>query len=407
MKNIITLALVVFLFVSCSDNSSDSDPQDETMNVKIGVITAETGSGESVGQASKQAILMSETSLEDELSEELGKNVEVELVFQDSETKPEVGLEKIKYLHQEGINIVIGPTSSATTKEIVSYAKENDILLINYSSIASSLANADDNLIRLIPDHTHQAKAMAKLLNNAAIKKLSILYRDDVWGNELSASITEEYEKTGGEVFFSKDYITDSDQQFHIRLSMLDTLLGSIGASSNYEAYGLVLLSFSEGIRIMESAKNFKHLPELNWYGSSGIAGNEDLVINLHTREFASERLFKCPVYYAAAADESIRTELDQKLGRTAEEYAYVAYDALEVAVRTYLENESSGGDLEETAIGICNSITGITGKLSLNDSGDRSFGNYEILMVKETGGEVQWVQYGIYNSQTDEIELF
>ena len=70
--------------------------------------------------------------------------------IEDTKRNPDVALEKLKSLADKGIRIVIGPQTSAELNKVKYYANNNGILLISYSSTATSLAIAKDNIFRSV-----------------------------------------------------------------------------------------------------------------------------------------------------------------------------------------------------------------------------------------------------------------
>lgn len=85
-----------------------------------------------------------------------------------------------------GIRIVIGPDSSAEVEAVKAYADENDILVISPSSTAISLAIPADNVFRFVPDDTHQAEAIARLMWEDRVRAVIPIWRGDTWGDDLA-----------------------------------------------------------------------------------------------------------------------------------------------------------------------------------------------------------------------------
>ena len=97
-------------------------------------------------------------------------------------TNPEYTLEQVKKLHADGVNVFIGPETSAELAMIKPYVDSEELLVISTSSTAPSLA-VEDSIYRLVPDDTHQGKLISKLLEINDVTTVYLLVRNDLWGN--------------------------------------------------------------------------------------------------------------------------------------------------------------------------------------------------------------------------------
>ena len=124
-----------------------------------------------------------------------------ELVVQDTESDPTVSLEKLRLLAKEGIRIVIGPATSAELKATKDFADKNGLILISPSSTAPSLAKEGDNVFRFVPDDSHQAKAISKIMWDQGIRVVVPFWRNDVYGSELMRAVRANFQAMGGEFY--------------------------------------------------------------------------------------------------------------------------------------------------------------------------------------------------------------
>ena len=112
---------------------------------------------------------------------EKGADWRMNLVAEDTQSNPVVALEKVQSLNSKGIKYALGPESSAETRNIMSYADSNDMIILSPSSTSPKLAVAD-NIFRFVPDDTKQGKVVATLLEESGIKVVVPIYRGDVLG---------------------------------------------------------------------------------------------------------------------------------------------------------------------------------------------------------------------------------
>ena len=83
---------------------------------------------------------------------------------------------------------------------IKDYADKNGIILISPSSTAPSLATAGDNLFRFVPDDSHQAQAISRLMWNDGIRVVVPFWRTDIYGNDLVKATKQSVHELGGRV---------------------------------------------------------------------------------------------------------------------------------------------------------------------------------------------------------------
>lgn len=106
---------------------------------KIGVLVSLTGSWSSLGQNTVAALQLAEDQLEANAKAEHG-GYRFKLLVRDTQLDAAKALAAIVDLHKRGVQIVIGPQSSAEVAAIKPYADAHNILVISQGSTASSLA---------------------------------------------------------------------------------------------------------------------------------------------------------------------------------------------------------------------------------------------------------------------------
>ena len=119
----------------------------------------------------------------------MGIPIRIRVVYENTETKPTVALEKLKVLYGQGVKIVVGPMASSEVRQIKTYADENKILVFSPSSTATDLAIPDDYIFRNVPDDTVQGRVIAKLLYELGYKVIVLVWRGDTWGDGLKNEI--------------------------------------------------------------------------------------------------------------------------------------------------------------------------------------------------------------------------
>jgi branched-chain amino acid transport system substrate-binding protein len=94
-----------------------------------------------------------------------------------------------------------------------------------------------------------------------------------------------------------------------------------------------------------------------------------------------------------------LQQRIRARLGREPDAFAFLAYDALWVATLAYVE--TGGADqpegLKKALTQTAASYFGASGWTTLNEAGDRAFGNFDFWAVREENGSFQWQRVAQY----------
>lgn len=379
-------------------------PQPPAMRTEVvlGALLPLTGTLSSSGEATQAALELAVRDVNAYLSD-IDSAMRVRLIIEDTETDPEVALEKLQNLAEKGVKVVIGPDSSAEVKAVKAYADENGILLISHFSTAPSLAISGDNIFRFVPDDTHQAEAIALLMWEGGVRAVIPFWRGDVWGDDLANATKTRFEELGGTVIDGVRY-NPSTEDFSVELESLNAKVSqAIAQYGDADSVGVHLMAFEEVVPLFAQAgERDAVFSTVKWYGSDGTALDKGLVSNSQAAQFALSTVFQNPLYRGEPETKQyglIERQIREKIGRVPESDAFSAYDALWVATHAYL---ATGGTDDTTALKkavqqTANSYYGVTGWITLNEAGDRKFGDYDFWAVQEDDGVFQWERVAKY----------
>ena len=400
-------------------------PVEGENTILIGALLPLTGTLSSFGESAESSLTLAVDDVNNELAKS-GSSSRVALIIEDTKTDPAVALEKLKDLASKGIQIVIGPMTSANVAAVKDYADENGILIVSSSSTAPSLAIPNDNVFRFVPDDTHQAEALAKHMWDEGTRVVIPIWRTDVFGNNLQILLKDKFEKLGGKVLEGVGYdppVGNFAASLHRinfivweqELKSLTTKVNDAVSQYGADKVGVYIVAFDEIVPIMIQANRHQELQSVRWYGSDGSAQNEGLIKNVEAAEFAVKTNFLNPIYRVNASDSFMKLEerIAEEIGRVPTSYAQVAYDQFWVTALTL--NNYTGtqlqyeiGSLREAFINTANSYVGVTGSTKLNHAGDRKDAPYDFWAVrpisKDTGnaGSFEWTNVASYPVGTD-----
>ncbi|HET7644649.1 MAG TPA: ABC transporter substrate-binding protein [Nitrososphaeraceae archaeon] len=380
----------------------------------VGAIIPYTGSYASMGKPVKVALEKAEYDV-NQYFEKMNSSSRVNLIMGNSKTNWDDTLNAIKELYARGAKIIVGPATSTAVAAVKDFANENNIILISYSSTSPALSIKGDNLIRFIPDDVNQGKVIAKKMIDDGIKVVIPMWRGDIYGNELYKSTKYSFEKLGGKIEKGINYKPNTGKfatSLHrINFIMWNKDLGKLNgmvseAITKYgrNEVGVFIVSYDEITPILIQASNYPSLGDVRWYGSDSIAQNHHITKNIDSALFSLQTNFSNPLYSINTTTPEIHelSEILEQQLHSGESIIYpaIAYDAFWVSSLSLDKNST-----KEQHLGINNNNNNnnktlsfkdivlkttetfndsITGKISLNEAGDRIGESYDFWTVSK-----------------------
>lgn len=376
--------------------------------IVIGGLLPLSGGLGSFGKHSKVAMELAASEVNDFFAS-LGIDAKVELRIEDTETKPEVCLEKLQALHAAGVKFFVGPMSSGELSTIKEYAGANKLLIVSQSSTAPALAIPGDFVFRLCPDDTKQGPAIARTVYDSGVEHLIIVYRQDTWGEGLKSAVKEAFEKLGGVVEDVIGYPKDA-KDFSAEASTLNSKVSQLISKYGADSVGVNLIAFEEAVQFFIAASEYESLKKVRWFGSDGTALSSELIKDQNRRAaaFAAEVKFLNTIFTPTSSPkfEKVKEHVERTLGETPDAYAYSAYDAVWlIALSVLAAGKPDPVAVKQVLPKVAELYFGAAGWTKLNEAGDLGVANYDLWVPKEVEpGKFGWVKAGTYVGATDSI---
>ncbi|HEY4623312.1 MAG TPA: substrate-binding domain-containing protein [Solibacillus sp.] len=178
--------LSLFLLVACNDDSNesastntDSDVQGDSGKeeavssdpVKVGVLASLTGALESYGKQTKNGFELGLEYATGGTMEVEGRKIEV--IWEDTETKPEVAVQKAtKLLEDDAVDFLVGSSSSGDTLAVLPLAEEYEKIMIVEPAVADSITGSEFNpyIFRTARNSSQDAYAAAAAIAGDGVK---------------------------------------------------------------------------------------------------------------------------------------------------------------------------------------------------------------------------------------------
>ncbi|MFZ4462562.1 MAG: ABC transporter substrate-binding protein [Bacteroidales bacterium] len=407
-KWIITTLVIVLslLTVSCNKESSSG-----TRTVKVGVLLGFSGTGSQNAIETKAAL---DLGLQDVNSfiQTGGFDASVELFYEDTKSDTTDAKEKAQILIDKGVQLIIGPYTSAEAKAVKTIVNQNDVLLVSHSAVSTYLAIPDDNLLRFVPSDTYQAQAICSMFAADSIEAIIPVVRNDLWSSSLIEASRNKYTADGG-VVLTQQLFEPGTTDFSAVAANVKAMISASTGEFGIGKVAVYLISYSDGTAFLEALSAVGMDESIKIYGASAFAQSAVLLANGNASSFAVASKLQCPVFgydeAAASVYNPLLDRIETTTGTRAGIYALAAYDILWNTVFTALSLESDPGfdAFKSRFIQQASAFSGATGSTRLDINGDRMHVFYDFWAVKNENGEFSWKRSASYNTSNQALTRF
>ncbi len=337
----------------------------------------------------------------------LGYDVKFKFIVKNNEGLVHVALQNLQEFRDMGIYIIIGHPWSAQCYVSMPYVNNNDMMLFSASSRTSQLARPGDNLLRMYPVETSQGRVIAEMMRSLGIEAVIVMQFGSVWGDEIYKVLEEEFIRRGGVIIGRIRYDPECTD-FRVHLKDMEDLCKEAIRRYGGDHVAVMLLSFSEGVKIIKQARGYPSLYGIYWFGTDETA-NLQALIDEASEEAAHLKLFSpipAPVRsqlylslnerYIALFSEPLDLEMASK------------YDIAWIIVKAIVEARTTDvRRLLEVIPSIASMTFGASGWCKLDENGDRETADYEIYGYGYLNNTVAWIKYGLYDGLSCRVSWF
>ena len=396
------LLLLALASAGCDNDTTSPTPGGA---IPIGGLFSLTGNWATLGVTSKAAMELGIEDVNQYLAN--GKTgLQFSASIQDTKLDPPTTLAAVTAMKTAGVEVVIGPQSSAEVAAIKSYVNANDVVVISQSSTAGTLAIPADNIFRLTPSDTLEAVALVGLMKADGVATVIPFWRNDP-GNVGLQVATRALFSAPGTVKAGVQY-SATEQDFAAPIAALKAQVqAAIAERGGTAGVAVSHAGFDEVVDIFKLASADPVLSSVRWYGTDGTALSEPLRTNAQAAAFAKNVGFWTPTpgvdASASARWQPVATRIAARAGRQPDAFALAVYDAVWITAQAYLATGGRGQPqaLKAALVTAADAFYGASGWTKLNAAGDRKFGDFDFFSLTQSGANFSWVLSAQYNTQT------
>ncbi len=291
----VLLLMLTMLMVACNsgetkdsstgDKASEDDTKgttEEGGTIKIGVLASLTGALESYGKQTKNGFDLGIEYATGGTMEINGKKIEV--VYEDTETKPEVAVQKAtKLLEDDKVDFLVGSSSSGDTLAVLPLAEEYEKIMVVEPAVADSITGSEFNkyIFRTGRNSSQDAYAAAAAIAGKGVK-IATFAPDYSFGLDGVKAFKTAAEKLGAEIVleeYADPAATDFTSNLQKVIDAKPDYLFVVWAGANSPWNQIADLKIQEkGIKISTGAPDIIALNFMN-----PLIGMEGFSVYYHT----------------------------------------------------------------------------------------------------------------------------
>ncbi len=391
--------------LGCDDSGTIPRVEDQ---IVLGGVFSLTGNWSSLGVTAKAAM---ELAVEDVNAYAAGRGVAFRADVRDTKLDPAAALAALQSLHQDGVQVVIGPQSSAELAAMKPYVDANPLLVVSPSSTAGSLAIAGDRIFRFTPADSLEGVAISALMWDDGIRAVVPIWRADAGNQGLHTATAARMAALGGNVWGGVEYAATS-ANYATAVASLGNQVRQALATRPAGQVAVYLAGFDEVADVFEAAAGDPVLASVRWYGADGIAQSGALLARPAAVSFAKTVGFPAPIFgldpSATAKWQPIAARIQARAGSAPDAFALGVYDAVWVAAEAYLASPRAVSieGLASRFVEAAGSYYGATGWTALNAAGDRAYANFDFWAIRPSGTTTHvWMRVAGYDTKLGTLD--
>ncbi len=400
-RTALRIACTAFLLASAGacEDSTGSDTRDVT----IGGIFSLTGNWASLGVTSKAAM---ELAVEDANRFAAGRGITFRADVRDTKLDPATALSAVQSLKAAGVQLVIGPQSSAELAAIKQYVDANPLIVVSQSSTAGSLAVPGDHIFRFTAADSLEGIASAALMWGDGVRTVIPVWRADAGNQGLHTATRRGFTARGGSVSSGVEYAANATS-YAATITALGAQVRQALTTRPASEVGVYLAGFDEVADVFVAAAGDPVLASVRWYGADGIAQSGALLARPAAVAFAQQVGFPSALFgldlAASATWQPVATRIQQRAGMAPDAFALAVYDAVWVAALAYLASPAdvSADSLASRFVQAAGTYHGTTGWATLNAAGDRQYADFDFWAIRPSGTGHAWTRVAGYETRS------
>jgi branched-chain amino acid transport system substrate-binding protein len=370
MKYILSICVLMLIFISGCSKGKNEDIY------KVGSILSLSGSAANYGLMEKKGydLAVEEINAKGGIN---GKKLNV--IYEDSELKPAIGVSSLKKLVEfDKVPVIVGCTGSSVCLAVAPVADENKVVVISAGASTPKLTKMGGAyFFRVMPSDSFAGIFLANWVVEEGYQHPAILYINNEWGDGLREATERAFKKHQIQIV-GIEACKEGEMDFRTPLTSLK--------SKNPDVV-FFFMHPEEGAEALKQAHNDIKL-EGAFFGADAFSDEQAAKI---AGESIEELRFCIPAAGSGPFYEAFKTNFQKKYGEIPSAVSMNAYDAMRV-VAYAIEKAGYNGPALQRALSDLRNFESAAGIITFDEYGDIISRKYT-KMVYENGKAVPYIK--------------
>ena len=199
-----SLCVILALLLTAACAKGPAEEVKEVKPIKIGALFPLTGASTHEGIDERRGVELAV----DEINAAGGIGGRpLEVIFEDSESRPDAGVDAAhKLIDVDKVPVIIGVFSSGVTLPVSEYAQEQGVVVINPASTSPKIRDVGDYLFSTIGLDHLMGSEQAKFALEEGCTKASVLVPNNPYGIGMEEWMVKTFKEGGGEILDIVEY---------------------------------------------------------------------------------------------------------------------------------------------------------------------------------------------------------
>jgi branched-chain amino acid transport system substrate-binding protein len=314
----------------------------------------------------------------------------IRLIVEDVSVDPKMASDAVqKLVEVDGVQVIIGPPTSAQVLSIAPYVNSRKVVLITPSATSGQITElGDDYIFRTVASDRLQAKAISAYIKHMGFTRVAIFVRNDAYGrglaNDIQAMVSDRVAKVVLYETGKSDYTTELQQ---IKNAAPDAIFLAAFVADGYVVFKQALTLGLEKIPTIAPQEE----RDVSFFKEPLAA---EYMVTTNMTGFAPVSLSGTPSYVRFA--EAYKKVTGKEPGL----YAAQTYDAVMLAILAIAKaGVYEGSKIKEALTFVSQTYNGPSGYLAFDKNGDVTEISWEMWRaVKTSKGEYAFEVIGKYD---------
>ncbi|HZW58511.1 MAG TPA: ABC transporter substrate-binding protein [Nitrososphaerales archaeon] len=340
-----------------------------------------------------------------------GSPIRFKTVVADDQGTPAGALQAVQTLHTtDGVNVIIGPLTTAEVLGVRDYADTNHILLLPPASSGTAAAIPNDYILRPgQPGDAFEGSALAQTINHFGMKNVVYIYSSDT-SEAGTFNLTQSLLQADG-VKVTGIEVQPLQSDYSSAVSTADLDVGNALSGGGTTANTAVVLGEhgTDAENILSHASTSQNLGKVRWFGIEAL--NDQLLLNDSTvGPFMNKVNLTITTLYTPGSPQgqAFLSNYQAVYGAPPEPFTNYAYDVAWIALLSIAAAGTTNGQALLSIVPVvANHYFGSSGTPTyLDKNGDQSIGFFAIDLCVKNATQFQFNQIGLYDGSSNTVSF-